>query len=243
MVLYPLYDGRSWKHLLDVWDRWQTFNGNVLLFISSIVVYKSATYFEREQRKRNFVAARAFLPSALFRFSDYFKDCAKVLNLAWDSTNLGTKAVRLPKDTIIPNLPDQYEDVFEKCIRFAEPNFGKYLAYILSQLQIHHARLTQLLTSSDMNNHMPVSRLEIEHYIYRLAELRALLNKLFPYLRGTVEEFGGKELGLDLDDFVNAYGNIDIYPEDFEDLLEFTERQIPRDAAKYENGFISNVNI
>ena len=67
-------------------------------------------------------------------------------------------------------------------------------------------------------------------YLYRLAELQALVGLLFDFARG---ESDFKIRQLEWEDFRTAYGNLNIWLEDFVidekiNLKAFTERQIAK---------------
>ncbi|HQV88042.1 MAG TPA: hypothetical protein PK714_02495, partial [Nitrosomonas sp.] len=60
MILYPLCESKGdWNYIQYTWYSWQSFNAGVLLFFSSIVGLKIATYNEKEERRRNLLKAKA----------------------------------------------------------------------------------------------------------------------------------------------------------------------------------------
>ena len=76
---------------------------------------------------------------------------------------------------------------------------------------------------------MLITTHNIESYLLGLAELKALINKIYGFARG-LEEFDGSKLVLE--DYRNAYGNLNIYPEEFGGLKEFTERCVQRSLSE-----------
>lgn len=62
-------------------------------------------------------------------------------------------------------------------------------------------------------------------YKYCLAELQALVNKTFGFARG-IDEFDSSRLTVD--EFTAAYLNLDIIPDEYDDLLGFTARAVAR---------------
>lgn len=230
MFIIPWFvEGWNWVRIQSVWDRWQTLNVGVLAFISSVIAFNIAKYNSNKQRARQFVAARAFLPHALSELTSYCKLSANLLKEAWERAgNLGAGRA-LPLEAALPALPESYEEVFSRCIGEAEPDVGDYLARILVRLQIHHSRLKELGNSfSPDSRSLPIQG-TIKSYLYSLAELQALINKLFGFARGS-EPFDGSDLVWE--DYRNAYGNLDIWPEEIDDLQGFTLRAIERNKSK-----------
>ncbi|OOF32629.1 hypothetical protein BZJ21_15105 [Salinivibrio costicola subsp. alcaliphilus] len=72
---------------------------------------------------------------------------------------------------------------------------------------------------------MGIIKENIRSYLYRLGELQALVGRLFNYSRG-IEKFDDSPLSWD--DFKNAYGNLDLWIEEIDDLKGFTKRAIVR---------------
>lgn len=229
MLLAPWFDGQwDWNHVQRIWDRWQTLNTGVLAFISSVIAFNIAKFNSNKQRERRFTAARAFLPHALSELTSYCKLSSRLLSEAWGRLDDPVAGRSRPLEADFPNLSEEYKETFSRCIADAEPDVGDYLAYILMRLQVHHSRLRELNNSFSAGNRSVLVRENIKSYIYRLAELQALVNRLFGYARG-LESFGGSY--LDWDDYSNAYSNLDIFPEDIDDLEGFTRRAIARSKS------------
>lgn len=225
MLLFPWVDGGwKWNYVQNVWDRWQSLNVGVLAFLSSLVAFNIAAYNANRQRERDFIASRAFLPSALSELIAYFKACARVFKTAWATDEQNLAGVTKPE------LPEAYSRVFSECIRHASPEVGDYLSRILVRLQIHDARLRDLLHRDEEIDVHVIGKYNLMTYLYRLGELQALVSLLFEFARG---ESDFKSRSLELEDFRNAYGNLNLWPEDFDiddkmNLNAFTERQIAK---------------
>lgn len=229
MFLAPWFEVQSdWIYVQKVWDRWQTLNTGMLAFISSVIAFNIAKFNSNKQRERRFIAARAFLPHALSALTSYFKSSSRLMLEAWE--RLGDPGLdrSRPLEANFPELPEEYKETFSRCIADAEPDVGDYLAYILMRLQVHHSRLRELNDSFSEGNRSVLVRENIKSYMYRLGELQALTNRLFDFARG-FESFGGSD--LDWDDYSNAYSNLDIWPEDIDDLEGFTQRAIARSKS------------
>lgn len=176
MVAWPLFSsGFDLGHVQRVWHSWQALNVGMIALASSLLVFYSARYNERQRRKHEHIAAVAFLPRALIDLISYFEKSAELLNEAY----LGQRGVDQEKS--VPPLPDGYEQVFYRCIVGADNDLAGYLSSILSKLQIHHSRMT----SSNFNpgGTGTVERQGIAHLMVHLAEIHAMVEKLFDYAR------------------------------------------------------------
>lgn len=223
MFVYPWFcDGAKWACVQNTWDRWQGLNVGVLAFASSIIAFSISRYNAQKQKERDFLAAKAFLPNSLSELCDYFSACASLLEEAW---RLGGED---RSKLVVPELPESYKEVFGNCIRYSESDVGDYLTNILVNLQINHSRLkafSDRLSASD--------KINIITYVYRLGELQALVNRLFPYARNMQKFDAGH---LEWEDFRNAYSNFFTFYEDFSvdeknNLVSLTLRKI--EASKY----------
>lgn len=225
MLLYPwIGGGWKWSHVQAVWDRWQALNVGVLAFLFSLLAFNIAGYNANRQRERNFIASRAFLPSALSELIPYFKASARVFKRAWDTDGLGLS------DIVKPELPVAYKSIFADCIRYASPEVGDYLSNILVRLQIHDARLRGLLHPDEEVNVHVVAKHSLLAYLYRVGELQVLVSLLFDAARG---ESDFKSRRLDWEDFRSAFGNLNLWTDEFVidnelNLRTFTERQLAK---------------
>ena len=74
MFIVPFQQSQgNWEYVQNVWDRWQGLNVGVLALVSSIIFFKASFYKVEQERKQNFIAARAFLPEV---FSELIYYCA-----------------------------------------------------------------------------------------------------------------------------------------------------------------------
>ena len=230
MFVYPWIDGGgSWSHVHSVWMDWQTINVGVLAFVSSMVAFNISKYHTKQQREREFIAARSFLPEALSELVRYFKSSAILLTEAWKRTKDEADQCNTPLSRDVPELPTNYREIFSRCISLAEPNVAKYLSYILMQLQVHHARMENMYDAFQPNSSMRELSVNIKSYLFRLAELQALINRIFDYSRG-LEDFNNAPLTWD--EFKTAYVNLEIRVHEFEDLEDFTKRAIDREKNR-----------
>lgn len=226
MLIAPWIAGCfSWTYVQNVWDRWQTFNVGILAFISSVIAFKVATFSENKKRERQFIAARAFLPHALSELTSYCKLSALVLTGAWEHTNIPIGRRTSTFNEIAPNLPDDYKEVFSRCIESAEPYVGDYLASILVLLQIHNSRLKDLVKSFLPGSSTVIVQDNVMSYLYSLGKMQALINKLFTFARGA-NNFDDSPLTFD--DYHTAYSNLGILLDRIEGLHDFTQRAVDR---------------
>ena len=219
-------DGSNWAYVQDVWDRWQSLNVGILAFVASVIAFNISRFNAENQRERDFLAAKAFLPAALSELVSYFDACAAVFKQGWEAEPGSSPAFK------VPVLPDNYQNVFRECIRHAKPGVGDYLARILMKLQVHDARFSGYVHNA-VDGHFNPERHNLITYIYRLGELKALVNRLFPFARND-GEFDAKP--LQWDDFHTAYATMDIDEDDIRltkdvELVGFTKRAIAREAG------------
>lgn len=225
MLVYPWFvSPRGWKHVQLVWDHWQGLNVGMLAFLSSVIAFNISRYNAEQQRAREFLAAKAFLPQAFSELSEYFKASASVLARAWNRQ--GNENI----DIDPPNLRNDYREIFEKCIRHATPEVGQYLVDILVWMQVHNARMIEFFRRGDGIVRINSDRLNLLTYLYRLGQLQALINKNFDFARNIVP-FDSKP--LDWEDFRNAFGNLNIWLQEYviddhSNLEGFTKRAIER---------------
>jgi len=192
MIAVPLFMG-DWRDVQEVWDRWQGFNVGVLAFGASFIAFEITRYNESRQRKRDFLAARAFLPEALSELTTYLNGSAAVLMTAWNGT----------PQVAIPPVPLQYRDVFSNCIRHADSSTGEKLADILVWLQVHTARLQLFLANPAHTQAM--MRINVLENLRLVGELQAKVNRMFGFARGMDELDSGP---LEWEDYKTAYANL-----------------------------------
>jgi hypothetical protein len=219
MFIYPWHTA-SWQHVQNTWDRWQTVNAGALAFLASLLAFNISKFNENRQRERDFIAAKAFLPSTLSGIMEYCSRSAVILRGMWDQSHVKGVAPQLP------SLPTDYREVFSNCIRHADPDVGSYLSNILVRLQVHEARLRDAIDDiSDEGDHV-LDRHSLLAYLLRLAELYVLAGNLFGFARGE-ELFRTKTLTWE--EFRSAYSILkleidDFFIDDSMNLMAFTKR-------------------
>lgn len=223
MVIYPWIKGNgNWLYVHSVWMDWQALNVGVIAFLSSIIAFYISKYHDNQQRERESNAARSFLPEALSELCSYFKSSSKILIEAYSRLKDNTMKVT-PLENKVPELPKNYREIFSRCISLAKPDIAQYLSNILMRLQIHHARIVDLVENAHPDTEGLILKKNIILRIYCLAELQAFVTKIFNFARG-LEEFNNNPLNWE--DFENAYGNLRIRVDEFDNLANFTERKI-----------------
>lgn len=212
MLFYPFYSAEGcmsdkWFHVQKVWDRWQTFNVGVIALFSSVLALETTIYAENQQRKRNFQAAKAFLPDALSDLTAYYRWSAATYVQVWYAINGLTNSL----SKIDQTRPTVHRSIFVECIRYAEPELAQYLSNILALLQVHNSRLDY--SCSNAFKQGALGKDNLVRQIIRLAELHALTAELFGFARGEATFNNAK---LTLADFQNSYSSLNINPYDYE---------------------------
>ncbi|MGD8327537.1 MAG: hypothetical protein PVF65_11530 [Sphingomonadales bacterium] len=213
----------DWDKIQNIWDRWQGLNVGMLAFISSLVALNISTYNADQQRKREFTAARAFLPQALSELHDYCEECMQVLHEFWDARDANNECNQ-SIDHALPKLPQNYREVFEKCIRYAAPEVGDWLARILSKLQVHEARLKSLYSEAP-NESAIINADNINAYLYGILKIQILINRTFKFARneGPLDKSPQR-----LDEYENALRIAGLYLNQFDRLNDFIATAIER---------------
>src|SRR5690606_2534698 len=216
MVAWPLFSsGFDLGHVQRVWHSWQAFNVGMIALASSLLAFYSARYNNRQRRKHEHIAAVAFLPQALSDLTGYFGQSADLLNEAY----LGQRGANL--NVCVPSLPHGYEEVFYRCIVGADNDLAGYLSSILNKLQIHHSRVASL--SSTPNGTGTVTRQGIAYLMVHLAEIHAMVGKLFDYAR-----FGERSYRYSLTqrEYLISCGILHMYPDHVKEIPDIIDRRI-----------------
>lgn len=223
MVIYPAIDHHyDWVAIENVWDRWQSFNVGVLAFAASVIALHITTFSAREQRRRDILSAKAFLPGALSELTAYLFDSATALVRIWHAAD-GNKV-----DVSVPKPLTEYKEIFAQCMSQMAPEAGGYLAEVLAKLQVHNARLRECISEAQKGNIADTQTML--SYFFRLGELQALINNLFDFARNRSEL---DVRPLTWDDLKNAYANLDIEIDDIAEddiwnLEAFSQRLLSR---------------
>lgn len=188
MFICPWIEGGGdWVCVQSVWDRWQSLNVGMLAFVSSITALNISRFHSEKQRERDFLASKAFLPSALSELVIYLKQSATVFKQGWYAS-AGEKP-----DFVLPDLPSEYKSIFQECIRHASPDVGDYLSQILMRLQVHDARLHGYVSQEERQGHFTAERHNLIYYFLGLGEVLAMVNRIFDFSRG-LSDFDGSRL-------------------------------------------------
>ncbi|QNM97607.1 hypothetical protein [Chitinimonas koreensis] len=221
MFIYPWFHGGERVHA--VWFDWQSLNVGILAYASSLIIFGISRYHANQQRRREFIAARSFLPAALSELADYLEQCASVLVNAYEvATNreLGSEGVWGGMSA--PDIGGQYREIFSRCISHADSEPAEYLSNILVRLQVHQSRIAKLVRDIQPGGYTVVTSRLIMSYIFGLGELRALVNGTFEYARGG-ERFPVRSLGWE--DYLKAYLSLGVHFETIDGLEEFTKHR------------------
>lgn len=232
MFAAPFIQGNfDWKYVQSVWDRWQGLNVGVLALASSLIAFRAAQYHEGKRRERQFVAARAFLPHALSDLGRYFQSSADVLNEAWGrvkTSQSSQNAVPLTKKLL--DLPENYREVFSRCIETATPDDGDYLAHFLGKLQIHNSRMETMVGGFSGTSSTIVLKTNVLHHMRDLAELHAMMARLFKLAR---DQEPLNKAPLTLEEYGNAYGVLSIRQDFIEGLHDLTESIVSNGPSRH----------
>jgi len=224
MFIHPWFNG-GWKNVHAVWQDWQSLNVGILAFTASVIAFNISRYHSIQQRRRELVAARSFLPESLSELTQYFKKCGAILSSAYRVAKRKDRAHDGASDAESPTPPNNHKEIFSRCISLADADLAEHLSYILTCLQIHHSRIAGLVEDQKPNSRTIVTAHQIVTYIFRLGELQALVNNTFAYARGE-EEFSVKP--LDWESYRTAYANLGMLVHNFDDLEGFTKRALGR---------------
>ncbi|WP_018150739.1 hypothetical protein [Leeia oryzae] len=224
MLIYPFLNG-GWKNTHAVWLAWQSLNVGVLAFSASVIAFNISKYRTDQQRKCEFIAARSFLPHALSELTDYLNNCSTLLRQAYTFAQHHQWPAGSQPPIHSLQLPSDYAKIFEKCISLSDSPIAERLSHILMKLQINQARLSELAMNFAVAGYIAPSRANLVAYIFRVGELQCLINAIFPYSRGE-EDLANKP--LDWKAFKDAYGTLDFWIDEYEDLQGFTMRALSR---------------
>jgi len=191
MVVIPWSQGRSWGYVQDVWSQWQTFNAAMIALCASFVgLYAARRHAKKQeelaedQRRREFVAARAFLTESLAELNFYFQRVESQYRLVYSGFDEDDP---LKRESIflrfgLPEIPESYREVFRSSIRYAEPEYAEYLTEILNRLQIIGSRIRGL--SADIQSPSPICKQEnVVSELLDVIHVQALCNRLFDFGR------------------------------------------------------------
>jgi hypothetical protein len=130
--LYPLclYE-HYWPCALIFWEDWQTLTAAIIALCASAIVLHTTQHEEEEQRKRSFVASRAFLPHALADLTRYCDECIETY---CDYLLTGERT------EILKEVPESAYKTIKECILYATPEVGEYLSKVVGKFQVQNSR-------------------------------------------------------------------------------------------------------
>lgn len=175
----------DWTELQEVWDRWQSLNVGVLAFSASYVALQIARVDSAERSRRDFVAARAFMPKALNDLATYCSRLAHLLlELRAELSDEALTGLSRGQESELPEVPSEVYQTLEKCIRSAPDEVAGFLADLLSTLQIIQARSSSLLPQAGNISVRPIyTGRTAADYVANVAVLRVQINLLFRFAR------------------------------------------------------------
>ncbi|MFC7050710.1 hypothetical protein [Emcibacter nanhaiensis] len=233
MLVWPWIEkGGDWGYVQSVWTHWQGLNVGVLAFMASVAALKNVqTRAETErdiemerletERKRKLANAFSFLLQELSILTKYFRFSMGYLNRVWSKMELSPEGyTTVPVGETPPTVPTSHRAVFSECMEYADEELYELLSGFLKKLQIHDARISDMNKSFELDQGMIVTRANVLGYIYRAAELQAIVNRLFNISRGRPspinEHFTLEEIKTALSE-----GNIDL--DDMDGLEELVK--------------------
>lgn len=213
IAIIPAYKSElDWIKIQNIWDRWQTLNASMIALVASLIAFKATTYHYKYDRENNFRAAKAKLGHALNDISTFTNECAAAhKQMYWYAIN-NTPRERYQNNVISPSRPDEAINIFVECIRYSDANVGRYLAKILEELQIMHARVESIQNTNIIFIPLDISEISNIRYI---AETRLKIDNLFSFARNendfSASESSNSALANTVKFSLNIF-DIDIYP-------------------------------
>ena len=211
-----------------------------------------------KERERNFTASRAFLPNVFYDLTVYCEKCAKLQMVAFRKTQeverlekemeelkkldnnkekfnkiqvvqkMLKKARAVKLDYGFVNLPDSYTEVFRRCIKYANQEVSLYLSELITKLQIHNARINDLVSNFHQDSGVIYLTTNFLDNIFYLGNIKVLINRQYKFARG-MSDFNNSPIIWD--EYINAYFLIDIPIEDIVDkegcsLEKYTKKRL-----------------
>ncbi|WP_394166197.1 hypothetical protein [Photobacterium piscicola] len=186
MVIMPFYDG-GFHQALKVWEKWQTFNSGMIALVAAIITAYTAVYIDKqarqrdnknredeerrykdtkatekrkhdEQREREFIAAKAFLPHVLADIDTYAKICTKTLfpllsGVEFKHRVTNEKIKELNEHFQSINPPQNFEKVFQDCIKFGNEYESKKISKLLLDFQVFNSRMKGFKDNDDQSEY------------------------------------------------------------------------------------------
>jgi hypothetical protein len=222
MVAMPFYLG-DWQYVQSVWDRWQGFNVGMIALTSSVIALYITRYRTEQEKKQNFIAARAFFPQALSDISAYCKAVFDTQYIAHRRIVDEHDECKTALEANLPVMQGEWMKVFKECILYADPEVGDCLAHILGCLQINNVRVNSLFESFSPSGTINTVG-SMNNDIKRNIEVLALVSLLFPFARGE-ENF--KSPSLNVGDYFTALNVAKTAWVNLAGLQDYIEETVP----------------
>lgn len=228
MVIYPFYVG-GWKKLHAVWLAWQTFNAGMIALAAALIAAWISISNSRRQEQIEFESAKALLAESLSSLT-YFLNGTRALMIEAQEKLQTQEKYKQYLINEIPELEPDYRTIFSKCISYGPKELGRILIKILECLQIHRSRV-RALKESDFHpdSKMMVMEINIISEIAYQCELRALINKLFPFARRQEAELSEV---LSKDEVIEALMNTSLDGHLEDKVRAYIERKFNRQAEQ-----------
>ena len=126
------------------------------------------------------------------------------------------------------NLPDNYLDVFRRCIKYADQEVSLYLLGLSAKLQIHNAKINDLVSNFHQDSGVIYLTTNLLDNLFCLGTIRVLIDRQYKFARG-MSDFNNSPIIWD--EYINAYFLIDIPIEDIVDkeggsLEKYTKKRL-----------------
>lgn len=238
MVLIPLAS-EGYQSTLKLWFDWQTFNAGMIALLAAAITAGIAIYLDTQARKlekeriqreskRNFIAARAFLPHALADIDTYARQCSTSLRTFYLANRLSPQSdehkEKLAREFSEHAKPRGFEPTFRDCIKYAGDENAEKMTQLLVELQVFLSRMSEFETENNIPSYYVLEMMVYSiHFQFRIDSFYGFARKgteieLTPsdqsayYVRLTTlgDDHEVFSLGNDrsLDDYVERYSKL-----------------------------------
>ncbi|NLS19664.1 hypothetical protein HGP16_24310 [Rhizobium sp. P40RR-XXII] len=204
----------------------------IAAFVSVRAVHQqiaSERKMEEDRIVAQHAASRAVLPLVLSRICRYAKGTGTTLNIALKRCQ-GEALPRSVKLSEIPDPPNTAIDSLKEFIQFSNTADRRFVADLLSDIQVHSARLEGMILEREQGR--PVLALNLEEYIFDAAEIYGRASALFDYARG---ENNSMPSTLYAEDIFPALSAFEIWDSSREVLIGRIARRHQADPARRDN--------
>lgn len=195
MLIKPWLDsGFSWEYVLGVWSTWQTFNAGMIAFLASVIALFTVKYKESVENESKLVASKAVMPSALVEIVGVCESNFKLLSEAYLKNSRRNNPNNMYIEGEIIVISNWSSEVLRQCIVSSKKEDGKFIAGLLSVLQVNFSRLQDMhVNTLSKRKYLQVGGHCIENQIIFLGRVLAKVNRLFPFARMEEEIYKGEE--------------------------------------------------